>query len=194
MELNGEMTEFFTQYSGGLFRYARRFLQTEDAEDAVSDILLVFYVRYRGRYRPDEIGKVMYKALYNKILKKLAKAKKFTSYEENKEIYDARTTEIRNRDERLNYLSDAMEFLTPYQRTIVKSLYFDGLDKKELAAFFNTSVSAVNRTLERALKVMRGYIESAVDQSPQGALERFKKSHRHQPKSKQNRLTACRAN
>lgn len=173
------MEAFFRTYGLSLYKYARRFVDHEDAEDIVTDTLILFYTKHLERYSEQDMIKVLKTALFNNIIKVLTKKKKSLSYDEYSEFYDAAYTEnpfTVDFDDRIIYIDGALQFLTPYQRLIVEAVYYLDMTKEEISEVLGVKIPTLNRTLERAKQFIKNYINSALGKTPQEAIDSFKKS------------------
>lgn len=56
-------------------------------------------------------------------------------------------------------LYSAMEKLTKRQRYIIREIYFNGKSQAELCRIFNMEKSAMSKTVSRALKTLRKFLE-----------------------------------
>ena len=62
-------------------------------------------------------------------------------------------------DTKSKALYSAMEKLTKRQRYIIREIYFNGKSQAELCRIFNMEKSAMSKTVSRALKTLRKFLE-----------------------------------
>lgn len=187
MDRDEDMLTFFNRYAPGLYRYAALYLEKPDAEDVVSDTLLSFYLKAKDRYDPRDHSRILRKSLFNSILKKLMSAARHVSYEDCSDFVDvllASDPSLHLEDERAVYIDGALQFLTPYQRLLILSIFYLDMTRAEIAELLGVNVRSLNRAVERVLVFMRRYIEAGQGLTPEEAIKRYRKNHAFRPKSR----------
>jgi RNA polymerase sigma-70 factor (ECF subfamily) len=163
----------FNLYSGKLYNVAQRILSdAADAEETVQDVFWTAYRKAKSFKGNSQFSTWLYRLTVNAALGRIRRTKKNqqTPYEEflpkfEKDGHHAvrpvvdwsDTLEERYaKQETQALLAQALDQLTPLDKSVVVLSDLEGMPDKEIAAITNLTVSAVKTRLHRARLFLRG--------------------------------------
>ena len=148
----------FRNYYPIFCAYARRFVELEDAEEIVQDIMLWLYTNKDFFVIKSSLDSYIFKMIYNRSLNKISqkevKKRADTFFYENSqsELYDIDAYQI---EELTQKIYEAIGQLPEkYQEAFVMHRFKD-MSYKEIALQLNVSTKTIDYRIQQALKILR---------------------------------------
>ena len=147
-----------------LLQTARRYLNDDDAEDTVQDVLLRLWQMVDTLHMPiDGLATVLVRNFCVDRLRRSQKSLQVLNidyeraYETEKGYGSA--TEGRESDERIERVLEMIGTLPTLQQTILRLRHIEGMGMKEIAELTGSSEVAVRKTLSRARQTLKQQYE-----------------------------------
>ena len=146
-----------------LLQTARRYLNEDDAEDTVQDVLLRLWQMVDMLRMPiDALATVLVRNFCVDRLRRQRPSQALTASceqpEETEKGYGS-ATEGRESDERIERVLEMIGTLPTLQQTILRLRHIEGMGMKEIAELTGSSEVAVRKTLSRARQTLKQQYE-----------------------------------
>ena len=146
-----------------LLQTARRYLNEDDAEDTVQDVLLRLWQMVDTLRMPiDALATVLVRNFCVDRLRRQRPSQALTASceqpEETEKGYGS-ATEGRESDERIERVLEMIGTLPTLQQTILRLRHIEGMGMKEIAELTGSSEVAVRKTLSRARQTLKQQYE-----------------------------------
>ena len=146
-----------------LLQTARRYLNEDDAEDTVQDVLLRLWQMVDTLRMPiDALATVLVRNFCVNRLRRQRPSQALTASceqpEETEKGYGS-ATEGRESDERIERVLEMIGTLPTLQQTILRLRHIEGMGMKEIAELTGSSEVAVRKTLSRARQTLKQQYE-----------------------------------
>ena len=155
----------YNRYVGKVYRRCLSLTKdTEKAEDFTHDIFIRTFDRLDRFQERSTFSTWLYSISYNYCLDqiKLSNRLTTTTLEDELPIQCTYTDDYEQAEERVHYLTEAMNRLTPQEATLLRLKYQQGMEIQQIAKQFNLKESAIKMRLKRSRdKVRQFYTESA---------------------------------
>ena len=159
---NGDKAAFdhlFQKYYPTLCAYGSRFVELEDAEEIVEDIMLWIWENANMLgFIESSFSNYLYKIVYNRAIMCMRKQEvrleadtKF--YQEMQEIWS--DIDGQQLDELYNVIEEAVSKLPPSYQEAFRMHRFEGYSYKDIAQQLNVSPKTIDYRIQQALKILR---------------------------------------
>lgn len=153
-----------------LFRFAKRFLQSEDeAADAVQEQMLKFWQIRDELYKKENLRAFLLKCLRNDCLNRLKHHEMKLNFQKNNTQAEHYTNGYDNMQEILKKMMDS---LPEKQRMVMHLKDVEEFDNQEIAEILNMAEAAVRVNLMRARQKMRDAV-NRLNAQENAALKTF---------------------
>lgn len=161
----GEQKAFdslFRKYYPMLCAYAHRFVNLEDAEEIVQEIMVWMWENRSSLIIEYSLSQYLFKMTYNRTLNLITRKEVvsraemmfYTKYQQMPhDINYYRVTELTKR------IEDAVASLPESYRTAFVMHRFKGMSYKDIAEILNVSSKTVDYRIQQALKLLRGSLK-----------------------------------
>lgn len=162
---NGELGAFeslFRKYYPMLCAYVHRFVDLQDAEEIVQEIMIWMWEKRRELVIDSSLNQYLFKMAYNRTLNLITKKeviaraemKFYTKHQEMPEdINYYQLSELTKR------IEEAVASLPESYRTAFVMHRFRGMSYKDIAELMNVSPKTVDYRIQQALKLLRGRLK-----------------------------------
>lgn len=162
---NGEQKAFdslFRKYYPMLCAYAHRFVNLEDAEEIVQEIMVWMWENRLNLIIEYSLSQYLFKMTYNRTLNLITRKEVvaraelmfYTKYQQMPQNIDYyRVKELTKR------IEEAVASLPESYRTAFVMHRFKGLSYKDIAEILNVSPKTVDYRIQQALKLLRGSLK-----------------------------------
>jgi RNA polymerase sigma-70 factor (ECF subfamily) len=148
-----------------LLQTARRYLNEDDAEDTVQDVLLRLWQMVDKLRMPiDSLAMILVRNFCVDRLRRLKQGERWMaesgwwSADETEKGYGS-TTEGRESDERIERVLAMIDTLPTLQQTILRLRHIEGMEMREIAELTGSSEVAIRKTLSRARQTLKQQYE-----------------------------------
>lgn len=157
-------TEIFDFYQRYVFVYGRKMTKSEDqATEIVQDVFLKVWLNREKLNEVKNFGAYLNRVVRNhslNVIRKLAQdARSATQLKINNPESENATDKILDYNESNRILSQAIENLSPQQRTVYTLCHIEGLKYDEVAKKMNVSSRTVQAHMAQALKHIREHFK-----------------------------------
>lgn len=148
----------FKKYYTILCAYAQRFIELEDSEEIVQEVMLYLWEKRTDIHIESSLRQYLFKMTYNRILNYIVK-KKIASNAEA--IYYDKTQNLLNDindyqfEELVRNIGKAIESLPESYRTAFVMHRFQGKSYKEIAEVSHVSPKTIDYRIQQSLKILR---------------------------------------
>lgn len=142
-----EFKEEAQQLRPQLMKVARCYLDADDAEDTVQDVLLRLWQMVDELHRP--LAPLALRLTRNLCVDKVRRRKTTLQLTESD---DGNNTE---EDERISRMMNVIDTLPDLQQTILRLRHLEGMEMREIASLTGCSEVAVRKALSRARQAVR---------------------------------------
>ena len=150
----------FRKYYQALCNYANGILKDmDDAEEVVQSIFLKLWEQRQSTEINVSLKSYLYRAVHNTCLNRLKHLKIQDTYRQYvgkylEDTFDS-ATDVMNKNELENRISEALEKLPEQCRVIFKMSRFEELKYQEIADKLGLSIKTIENQIGKALKIMR---------------------------------------
>lgn len=150
----------FRKYYQTLCNYANGILKDmDDAEEVVQSIFLKLWEQRESTEINVSLKSYLYRAVHNTCLNRLKHLKIQDTYRQYvgkylEDTFDS-ATDVMNKNELENRISEALEKLPEQCRVIFKMSRFEELKYQEIADKLGLSIKTIENQIGKALKIMR---------------------------------------
>lgn len=166
------LDNLFRLYYPPLFDYGIKLISNEDqVKDAIQELFLKLWKKHNSLSTPDSIKTYLLVSLRRIMLRRLKSNQ--NRYERNRKYIDNLFTTAFSREDLLirneidrrkkELLVQAINQLNGRQKETLFLKYYHGLTNQEIAKVMNINYQSVKNNLCRALKNVRGLVESVPD-------------------------------
>jgi RNA polymerase sigma factor (sigma-70 family) len=153
-----KLTDFFRRERLRLVRYVRSLIEDagdRDAEDIVQDVMLSIFDKADVTIPIENLAAYVYQSLRNKVVDIFRKKKDVVSLEEV--VYEAGCDPARavEKEELVEHIFSAMDFLPPEQRAVLIATEFEGRSYRELSEEWNVPMGTLLARKSRALNKIK---------------------------------------
>ena len=135
-----------------LLQTARRYLNDDDAEDTVQDVLLRLWQMVGTLRMPvDALATVLVRNFCIDRLRRQRPSQALTAEHERADDSDT--------DERIERVLTMIDALPTLQQTILRLRHIEGMEMREIAELTGSSEAAIRKTLSRARQALRQQYE-----------------------------------
>lgn len=138
------------KYETVLYGVARRYLDTEDAADALQDTMLTGFKKIHGLRQSKYFYSWITKILINECYKILKKKNEFSLQK-----LDYRSESIFNENNENEKLDDLITELNPIYRTPLLLYYYNGFSYKEISTIIDEPLGTVKSRISRGKALLR---------------------------------------
>lgn len=162
---NGEQKAFdilFRKYYPMLCAYAHRFVDLEDAEEIVQEIMLWMWEKHSELVIDSSLNQYLFKMTYHRALnliikKEVVSRAEMVFYTKHQEMpEDINYYQIAELTQRIE---EAIGLLPESYRTAFVMHRFKGMSYKDIAGVLDVSSKTVDYRIQQALKLLRGYLK-----------------------------------
>ena len=148
----------FRRYYPILCTYANRFVNLEDAEEIVQDVMLWLWENKETQMFNTSFSQYLYKTVYHRCINQLARQQsqlraETRFYEYMLEMLQ--DTDFLQTEELKKYISQAIHALPPSYREAFVMHRFENKSYKEIAEILQVSTQTVNYRIQQSLKLLR---------------------------------------
>lgn len=162
---NGEQKAFdilFRKYYPMLCAYAHRFVDLEDAEEIVQEIMLWMWEKHSELVIDSSLNQYLFKMAYHRALnliikKEVVSRAEMVFYTKHQEMpEDINYYQIAELTQRIE---EAIGLLPESYRTAFVMHRFKGMSYKDIAGVLDVSSKTVDYRIQQALKLLRGHLK-----------------------------------
>ncbi len=162
---NGEQKAFdilFRKYYPMLCAYAHRFVDLEDAEEIVQEIMLWMWEKHSVLAIDSSLNQYLFKMTYHRALnliikKEVVSRAEMVFYTKHQEMpEDINYYQIAELTKRIE---EAIGLLPESYRTAFVMHRFKGMSYKDIAGVLDVSSKTVDYRIQQALKLLRGHLK-----------------------------------
>lgn len=148
----------FRRYYPILCTYANRFVNLEDAEEIVQDVMLWLWENKETQMFNTSFSQYLYKTVYHRCINQLTRQQsqlraETRFYEYMLEMLQ--DTDFLQTEELKKHISQAIHALPPSYREVFVMHRFENKSYKEIAELLQVSTQTVNYRIQQSLKLLR---------------------------------------
>lgn len=168
----GALAELFRLYYTPLFDYGIKIISNEDqVKDAIQELFLKLWKKHNSLVIPDSVKAYLLVSIRRILLRSIKRER--NRYERNRKYIDnVFAVSFSKEDPMIRYeiaeekkeqLVQAINQLNSRQKETLFLRYYHGLTNQEIADVMNINHQSVKNNLYRALKNLKGIVESVPD-------------------------------